>query len=275
MIKRLLLIGLACTLIFTNCSPPIKTTPTPRPQPQPPVKPVTKPEPPVKEEAVTESRLNTLTNREMAEGWKLLFDGTSTDAWHAYGSRTIGTAWKTVNGTLFLDGDSKKQFTANTGGDIVTNEEYGNFELSLEWKISKNGNSGICFYIKEDRSKYEWMWQTGPEMQILDNDGHADGKIIKHRTGDLYDLISSSSEPVKKTGDWNHVRIRCFNGKLDFYLNNVNIVSTTLWNDGWRSLVANSKFKNYPDFGAYRTGRIGLQDHGDNVWFRNIKIRRL
>lgn len=274
MIKRLLLICGVCILLFNNCTTPIRTTPTPQPKPEPPTQPKPKPEPP-KEEPVVETPLNTLTAAEKAAGWKFLYDGTSTDGWHAYGSRTIGTAWKSVNGTLFLDAESKKDFKVNTGGDIVTDEEFGNFELKLDWKISKNGNSGICFYIKEDRTKYQWMWQTAPEMQILDNDGHADGKIKKHRTGDLYDLISASSEPVKKVGEWNKVMIRSVNGKLDFYLNDVHIVNTTMWNDNWRSLIANSKFAGTADFGTYRVGRIGLQDHGDNVWFRNIKIRRL
>lgn len=273
MMKRLLLICMVCATLFQNCSTPIKTTPAPKPEP-PKEEPAPKPEPP-KEEPVVETPLNTLTPKEIAEGWKFLFDGTTTDGWHAYGSRSIGTAWKTVNGTLHLDADSKKEFKTNIGGDIVTDEEYGNFELKLDWKIAKNGNSGICFYVKEDRSKYQWMWQTGPEMQILDNSGHPDGKIKKHRTGDLYDLISASSEPVKRVGEWNQVVIRSLNGKLDFYLNNVQILSTTMWTDNWRALIANSKFNGYPDFGTFRTGKIGLQDHGDNVWFRNIKIRRL
>ena len=276
MMKKLLLVCSVCVLFFNNCTTPIRTTPTPAPQP--PVAPAPKPQPPPPKEEpvqVVEAPLNVLTGKEAAEGWKLLFDGTSTDEWHTYGSKSIGAAWKTANGTLYLDAQSKKQFKANTGGDIITNEEYGNFELQLDWKISKNGNSGICFYVKEDRSKYQYMWQTGPEMQILDNDGHPDGRITKHRSGDLYDLISASSEPVKKPGEWNHVRIRSFNGKLDFYLNNVHILSTTMWNENWRGMIAKSKFSSMPDFGTYRTGRIGLQDHGDDVWFRNIKIRRL
>lgn len=271
--QTLLMAGMAC-ILFYNCTTPIRRTPAPA-QPEPPVAVVPKPAPPApKEEPVVETPLNTLTKAELAEGWMFLFDGVSTDGWHTYGSKSIGTAWKTVNGTLFFDAESKKEFKANTGGDIVTDEEYGNFDLKLDWKISKNSNSGICFYVKEDK-KYRSMWQTGPEMQILDNDGHPDGKIKTHRAGDLYDLISSKSEPVKKVGEWNHVRIRSFNGKLDFYLNNVHIVSTTMWDDNWRSMIANSKFKNMPDFGTFRVGRIGLQDHGDPVWFRNIKIRRL
>ncbi|MBP8115177.1 MAG: DUF1080 domain-containing protein, partial [Chitinophagaceae bacterium] len=161
------------------------------------------------------------------------------------------------------------------GGDIVSDEEYENFHLKLEWNIAKDGNSGIIFYIHEDKSKYNWPWETGPEMQILDNNGHPDAKIIKHRAGDLYDLISVSKENVKPPGEWNTVEIKCVDGKLDLYMNGENVVSTAMWDAAWKKMVAGSKFKNMPDFGTYKKGRIGLQDHGNEIQFRNIKIKRL
>ena len=145
----------------------------------------------------------------------------------------------------------------------------------MEWKISKDGNSGIIFYIHEDKVKYNWPWETGPEMQILDNKGHPDAKIIKHRAGDLYDLISCSTETVKPYGEWNLAKIKCINGKLDLYLNGNNVVSTTLWDENWKKMVAGSKFRNMAGFGTYKKGHIGLQDHGNEVCFRNIKIRKL
>jgi hypothetical protein len=211
---------------------------------------------------------NSLSDQEKKEGWKLLFDGSSTKGWHEYGKKTAGTAWKTDNGTLHLDA------TDTTGADLVTNDEYANYDLKLEWKISKNGNSGIIFDVKE-LPQYDESYKTGPEMQVLDNDGHSDGKIKKHRAGDLYDLISSSSEPVKAVGEWNQAEIKLNKGKLDFYLNGVNVVSTTMWDENWRKLVKGSKFKSMPGFSKYKTGRIALQDHGNEVWFRNVKIRKL
>ena len=207
-----------------------------------------------------------------SKGWEKLFDGKTTTGWHTYGKTEVGQAWKVSDGALYLDAKNKKE---GQGGDITTNEEYGNFHLKLEWKISKNGNSGIIFFVKEDLSKYPASYNTGPEMQVLDNDGHPDGKINKHRAGDLYDLIASSSEPVKPVGEWNQVEIISNNGKLDFKMNGTNIVSTTIWDAQWNSMVAGSKFKTMPGFAIYKSGKIALQDHGDEVWYRNIEIKKL
>jgi len=217
---------------------------------------------------------NVLTEQEKSDGWKLLFDGATTAGWHTYGKTGIGKAWKVEDGALRLDAASKKDWQTAEGGDIVTDAEYENFDLRLEWKIAPKGNSGIMFYVKEE-PQYQYPWQTGPEIQVLDNDGHPDGKITKHRTGDLYDLISVSKETVKPVGEWNSVRIVANKGKLDGYLNGEHVLNTTMWNDAWRQLVAGSKFKDMPGFGKFQKGKISLQDHGDNVWFRNIKIKEL
>lgn len=214
------------------------------------------------------SKQNEPENMKMAGEWKELFDGKSTAGWHKYGGGPVGASWQVVDGTLHFDP------TGNDGGDIVTDEEFENFHLSLDWKISEKGNSGIIFLVHES-PEYRFPWETGPEMQILDNDGHADGKILKHRAGDLYDLISASPETVKKVGEWNQAEIKVLHGKLDFYLNGVQVVSTTLWDDNWKQMVANSKFKTMPGFGTFKKGRIALQDHGDKVWFRNIRIKEL
>ena len=204
-----------------------------------------------------------------------LFDGKSTQGWHKYGGGPVGPAWKITDGTLFLDATEKENGKVKGGGDIVTDEEFENFDLHLEWKISKAGNSGIMFNVHEDTTKYKTPYETGPEMQVLDNDGHPDGKIPKHRAGDLYDLIACRKETVKPVGEWNQVEIKLLRGKLDFFLNGENVVSTTLWDDNWNKMVANSKFKTMPGFATFRKGHIDLQDHDCTVWYRNIMIQKL
>ncbi len=218
---------------------------------------------------------NQLTAQEQREGWKLLFDGQSTNGWHTYGRSQVGQAWKVVDGALYFDTSQKQGRRIIGGGDLVTNEEYENFHLKLEWKVAPGANSGIIFLVHEDTSKYKATYLTGPEMQVLDNDLHPDAKIHKHRAGDLYDLIASSKETVKPVGEWNQAEIKLNNGKLDLYLNGHLAVSTTMWDDNWNQLVANSKFKNWSGFAKFRKGKIALQDHGDAVWFRNVKIKTL
>jgi hypothetical protein len=209
------------------------------------------------------------------DDWITLFDGKTTNGWHKYGGGAVGSAWKIADGTLYLDTTEKENGKIKNGGDIATDEEYENFDLKLEWKISKGGNSGIIFCVHEDTTKYKKPYETGPEMQVLDNEGHPDGKIKKHRAGDLYDLISCSKETVKPVGEWNQVEIKLLNGKLDFFLNGENVVSTTMWDDNWNKMVANSKFKTMPGFGTFKKGRIDLQDHDCMVWYRNIMIKKL
>ena len=223
----------------------------------------------------TSTEANSLSIEETNNGWQLLFDGKSTNGWHKYGNQTIGKAWKVADGNLYLDAASKKDWQTAEGGDIVTTEEFENFHLKLDWKISPNGNSGIIFFVHEDSTKFKNTYNTGPEMQVLDNNGHPDAKIIKHRAGDLYDLISVSKETVKPVGEWNTAEIKSDNGDLRFFLNGEQVVNTTMWNDAWRTMIAGSKFKSMPGFGTYKKGKIALQDHGDNVWYRNIKIRKL
>ena len=218
--------------------------------------------------------VNQLSTAEKNEGWQLLFDGTTRSGWHPYNHKTDGSAWKISDGALYLDTAVKKNWQVAGGGDLVSDEEFENFDLRLDWKIAPNGNSGVIFYIKED-PKYDQTWHTGLEMQVLDNNGHPDARIIKHRAGDLYDLITSSPETVKPAGEWNHAEIISSKGALEFYLNGTKTLTTTLWDDNWKKLVAGSKFKQWTDFGTYKKGRIGLQDHGNMIWYRNIKIRKL
>ncbi len=207
--------------------------------------------------------------------WTVLFDSTATttNGWHTYGQSTVGQAWKVENGALYLDPAAKKN--GLKGGDLVTDNEYSDFHLKLDWKIAKNGNSGIIFYVQEDTAKYQNTYNTGLEMQVLDNDGHPDAKINKHRAGDLYDLIASSPETVKPAGEWNHVEIISKDGKLELFQNGTQVVTTTLWDDNWKKMVSGSKFASMPNWGTFKSGKIALQDHGDAVWYKNIMIKEL
>ena len=220
--------------------------------------------------------VNTLTEAERKAGWKLLFDGQTLKGWRNYGKQTIGSSWKVDQNAIHLD--SKKNpdgsWKAPDGGYIITEDVYENYELRLEWKLGPCGNSGIIYNVKES-DKYKDPYETGPEMQVLDNTCHPDAKIRTHRAGDLYDLIECKYETVKPAGEWNRVRIVVNKGKLQHWLNGRKVVETEMWTDEWRKMIAASKFKNMPEFGTVRKGHLCLQDHDDPVWFRNIKIREL
>ena len=165
-------------------------------------------------------------------------------------------------------------FLGGGSGDLIyAKQKYRDFELSLEWKISENGNSGIFYFVANEDEPAPWL--TGPEMQILHNEGHKDGKIHTHRAGDLYDMIAAEPETVRGPGEWNHVLIRSLNGQVEHWLNGVKVVSFTYGGPEWDAMVAKSKFSDMEHFGKSDEGYIVLQDHSDPVWFRNLKIREL
>lgn len=208
--------------------------------------------------------------------WIPLFDGTTTAGWRGYGKDSFPDhGWEIVDGTLHVIGSGKGE--AGGGGDIITEKKYGNFELSLEWKVSEGGNSGI-FYLVQEKEGQE-IWKSAPEMQILDNDRHIDGHMGvngNRRAGTLYDLIPCNPETTKPAGEWNHAKITVYKGTVVHWMNGENVLEYHLWTEDWKKMVANSKFKDYNDFVDPATeGYIGLQDHGDDVWFRNIMIREL
>ncbi|RZK92488.1 MAG: DUF1080 domain-containing protein, partial [Pedobacter sp.] len=185
------------------------------------------------------------------KGFKPLFDGKTTTGWHTYGKTTVGNGWKAEDGVLHFDPKAKN----NDGGDLVTDKEYSNFHLKIDWKVAPKANSGIIFFVKEDK-KYSQTYLTGPEMQVLDDAGHPDGKIIKHNSGDLYDIIQSKSKAVKPVGEWNTAEIISKKGNLTLILNGVKVVKTTMWDDNWKALIAGSKFKNWEGFGTFKSGKI-------------------
>jgi len=198
---------------------------------------------------------------------KPLFDGKTTTGWHTY-LKTGAGAWKVVDGALQLDPKAEQQ------GDLVTDAEYENYELTLEWNITKEGNSGIIFGVHED-PKFSETYVTGVEMQVLDNKDASDNKKANHLAGSLYDMKAPSKDVAKPAGEWNKVKLRKKDGHLTFWLNGTKIVETQIGSDEWKELIANSKFKTWTDFAAYPKGHIALQDHGHVVSFRNISIKQL
>lgn len=216
---------------------------------------------------------NTLTKKEKREGWKLLFDGKTTQGWHTYLRDTVGSKWQVRDGALVFD-PSQPQ---SGGGDLVTNDVYENYELTLEWKISKGGNSGIIFDVQED-PKYNATYLTGPEMQVLDNIDAEDNKKQTHLAGCLYDLAGDTSvSKPNPVGEWNKVRLIQNKGHLTMWLNGIRTYDGQIGSPEWDKLVANSKFRNkaFADFAKVAKGKIALQQHPGSSGWRNIKIRLL
>jgi hypothetical protein len=223
--------------------------------------------------AVTVSSF-TIPVKHKADKWISLFDGKTLKGWHVYGHKA-NTNWNVADGAIHLDPSIRGQQGSKVSNDLVSDKSFENFHFKYDWKISKNGNSGLIFWVQEDSVKYRQTYHTGPEMQVLDNDGHPDGKIEKHRAGNLYDLIAGKEGVVKPVGEWNTAEIICNRGKLEFILNGVSVLSTTYGDDSWKKMVAGSKFKQWPDFGTVFNGHFALQDHGNDVWYRNIMIQKL
>lgn len=215
---------------------------------------------------------NSLTAKEGQDGWQLLFDGKTTTGWHTYNRDTVSSNWSVADGLLMMNPAAKG---AANRGDLVTNSEYENYELSVEWRISEAGNSGIIFNVQED-PKYNNTYITGPEMQILDNIKAADNKKENHLAGLLYDMSGTAalSQP-KAVGEWNNAVIMQNKGRLQFHLNGMKTLDVQQGSEEWKAMVAGSKFKTWQNFALTPKGKIAFQDHGNEVAFRNIKIRML
>jgi len=209
------------------------------------------------------------------EEWEVLFDGSSFEGWHFYNAGDVTEPWKLEDGTMVFYPPKEKIKGVNY--NIVSDREYTNFVLTLEWKVSEAGNSGIFWGIFEDK-KYEHPFETGPEIQVLDDEGHPDAKVgMTHRAGALYDMVAPSKDVTRPAGSWNKL-ILTVNHKTNegsVVQNGEKIVEFPIHGEGWDAMVANSKFATWEGFGKYATGKIGLQDHGDTVAYRNIKIKKI
>ncbi|WP_404335524.1 DUF1080 domain-containing protein [Sphingomonas sp. MMS12-HWE2-04] len=213
---------------------------------------------------------NTLTSRERSEGWQLLFNGRDLAGWRSFDGTAPSSSWEVRDGILTLTANSGQM----SGADLVTAEEYGAFELTLDWKVGSGSNSGVL-YLARKAPGVTQIYQTGLEMQILDDAGHSDGKIPSHRAGSLYDITVPPRGASRPAGAWNHARLRVESGRVRQWLNGTLTADVSFGDDAWRKRVAGSKFAKMPLFGTFSSGVIGLQDHGTPVAFRNIKIRKL
>ena len=203
---------------------------------------------------------NGLSAQERAAGWQSLFDGTSLEHWRSYGETEVDDGWAIENGCLARVG---------WAGDLITREQFGDFELKLDWRISDSGNSGI--FIRGDESGRS-LPQTALEMQVLDNAGHWDGDDPTHRAGAYYDMIAPDHDTSRPPETWNAVHIIARGPQVQFWLNGRQTASFEQGSDAWRALYARSKFADRPAYGSLLRGHIGLQDHWDKVWYRNIRI---
>jgi hypothetical protein len=222
-----------------------------------------------------------------SEGFIILFDGQSFNGWRGYNKDTIPGKWIIEDGAIKVNGSGQGEAHTAEGGDIIFAHKFKNFELSFEWKVAPGSNSGVLYLARE--IKGEPIWISSPEYQILDNDGHPDARLGENgnrQSASLYDMIPANPQNAKAIGEWNQGGVLLYKGTVVHKQNGKNVVEYHLWTDKWNELVGNSKFKAGGDFplaydllvnlgGDEREGYIGLQDHGDDVWYKNIRIKIL
>lgn len=204
-----------------------------------------------------------MADESLQGGWITLFDGTDLSAWRGYRRTDAPGGWQVREGLLtFVPGVE--------GGDLVSRDQFDDFELQLDWRVGPAGNSGIFYRATED---HEEIWHGAHEMQILDDAGHQDGGDPATSAGAAYALYPATADVVKPAGEWNSVRIVADGPRVEHWLNGVKIVEYEIGSDDWNTRMRASKFIEHAGFGEARRGHIGLQDHGDPVWYRNIRIR--
>lgn len=212
---------------------------------------------------------NVLTDQQKAEGWVLLFDGASMNGWRTFKNQE-SNAWEVVDGTLHCK--SPEDTTASKRADLVTQEQYENFELAFDWKIGPSQNSGIMFRVTEE---YEVPYATGPEYQVIDEKGYPSPLKDTQMAAANYDMHPATNKTVNAPGEWNSARLVVNGSHVEHWLNGAKVVEYELWSDEWKNMVANCKWKDFPGYGQAKKGHIDLQDHGGEVWFRNIMIKPL
>ncbi|MCC6727166.1 MAG: DUF1080 domain-containing protein [Saprospiraceae bacterium] len=220
---------------------------------------------------------NALSTEESAAGWRLLFDGMTLNGWRGYNRPDLPkNGWSVQNGELVIAATPDPR-PEDFGGDLITMEKFGNFELSLDFKLSEMANSGVLYFVVEEKDSA--IWHNAPEYQLIDNDGWAKSdpsfNMDTHRTGDNYDMEASSGLYMKPVGEWNTARIVQNNGKVEHWLNGQKCLEYEVGSPKWKEQLAKSKFKGYPQYAMNKQGYIGLQDHGHELRFRNIKVRNL
>lgn len=212
---------------------------------------------------------NALSPNEKKDGWILLFDGKTLNGWHNFKKTAPGQAWEVKDGTLHLNVETKEG-----RGDILTDGDYENFHLVFDWKVAPKANSGIIFMV-QDKEPYQATWHTGPEYQMIDNVNYPSKLNEKQLSASLYDLIACPAGFVRPAGEWNTGAILMNKGSLTFYVNGKLAISTSVWTDDWNKMIAGSKFIKEKDFAKFARGHIAIQDHGGEVWLKNLKIKTL
>ncbi len=216
---------------------------------------------------------NTLTPEEKAAGWELLFDGKSLAGWHGYNGQPLA-AW-TVEDCALKTVGTEGNYGSDKRADLVTDRQFTNFEISLDWKASKGGNSGVMYGVVEDR-KYDAPWKTGPEYQLIDDVGFPEKLEPWQKAGANYAMhLPNAEKKLAPVGEWNTSRIVVNGTHVEHWLNEKKILEFERWTPEWRKLRDSGKWKDAPDYGLAKTGRIALQDHGSVFWFRNVKLRPL
>ena len=224
---------------------------------------------------------NTLTKEEIADGWQLLFDGKSFEGWRGIGIDGVPEGhWKIENNAIrkIASGDVPTRADGQPlkGGDLMTKKTFKNFELKFEWKISEAGNSGVKYNVIEEESiKNGWTSALGYEYQVLDDDKHSDNLNPTHRSGSLYDMIESKGKVLKPVGDFNTSRIVFNENHLEHWLNGIKVVEADTDTPVFEELFQKSKYNKHADFTVHKDAHIILQDHGNDSWYRNIKIKVL